>query len=98
MDAADYVLSDFSAAERKDLAYHVDRCADAVEVSAASSASAYADQTLGSPRRARSSDSVLCAQIRLSGRMEPPSTSARSDSASSQRHWSSAARALQLRR
>ena len=31
MDAADYVLRDFSAAERKDLDFHVDRCADAVE-------------------------------------------------------------------
>ena len=31
MDPADYVLRDFSAAERKDLDYHVDRAADAVE-------------------------------------------------------------------
>lgn len=31
MDAADYVLRDFSAAERRDLGFHVDRCADAVE-------------------------------------------------------------------
>jgi len=31
MDPADYVLREFSAAERKDLAYHVDRAADAVE-------------------------------------------------------------------
>lgn len=31
MAAADYVLKDFSRAERRDLAYHVDRCADAVE-------------------------------------------------------------------
>ena len=31
MDAADYVLRDFSAAERKDLDFHVDRAADAVE-------------------------------------------------------------------
>jgi len=31
MDAADFVLRDFSAAERKDLDYHVDRAADAVE-------------------------------------------------------------------
>ncbi|MPY96858.1 MAG: aminoacyl-tRNA hydrolase [Actinophytocola sp.] len=31
MAAADYVLKDFSSAERRDLAYHVDRCADAVE-------------------------------------------------------------------
>jgi PTH1 family peptidyl-tRNA hydrolase len=30
-DPADYVLRDFSAAERKDLGYHVDRAADAVE-------------------------------------------------------------------
>ena len=30
-DPADYVLKDFSAAERKDLAFHVDRAADAVE-------------------------------------------------------------------
>ena len=35
MDPADYVLKDFSAAERKDLGYFVDRCADAVEVAAA---------------------------------------------------------------
>jgi PTH1 family peptidyl-tRNA hydrolase len=31
-DPADYVLREFSAAERKDLAFHVDRAADAVEV------------------------------------------------------------------
>lgn len=31
MDAAAYVLKDFSATERKDLDYHVDRAADAVE-------------------------------------------------------------------
>jgi PTH1 family peptidyl-tRNA hydrolase len=31
MDPADYVLKDFSAAERKELALEVDRCADAVE-------------------------------------------------------------------
>ena len=30
-DPADYVLRDFSAAERKDLAFHVDRAADALE-------------------------------------------------------------------
>ena len=30
-DPADFVLKDFSAAERKDLAFHVDRAADAVE-------------------------------------------------------------------
>ncbi len=30
-DPADYVLSDFSAAERKELPFHVDRAADAVE-------------------------------------------------------------------
>ena len=30
-DPADYVLRDFGAAERKDLAFHVDRAADAVE-------------------------------------------------------------------
>ncbi|WP_461145531.1 aminoacyl-tRNA hydrolase [Salinifilum aidingensis] len=30
-DPADYVLRDFSAAERKELGYFVDRCADAVE-------------------------------------------------------------------
>ena len=30
-DPADYVLKDFSPAERKDLAFHVDRAADAVE-------------------------------------------------------------------
>jgi len=30
-DAADFVLKDFSAAERKDLGFHVDRSADAVE-------------------------------------------------------------------
>ncbi|WP_460957113.1 aminoacyl-tRNA hydrolase [Parasphingorhabdus pacifica] len=31
MDAADYVLKDFSGAERKELGYFVDLCADAVE-------------------------------------------------------------------
>ena len=31
MDAADYVLRDFSPTERKDLDFHVDRAADAVE-------------------------------------------------------------------
>jgi PTH1 family peptidyl-tRNA hydrolase len=31
MDPADYVLRDFSPAERKDLDFHVDRAADAVE-------------------------------------------------------------------
>ncbi|MGQ0840761.1 aminoacyl-tRNA hydrolase [Actinokineospora sp.] len=31
MDPADYVLRDFSAAEGKELAFEVDRCADAVE-------------------------------------------------------------------
>ena len=31
MQVADYVLKDFSAAERKELGYHVDRAADAVE-------------------------------------------------------------------
>ena len=31
MDPADYVLRDFTAAERKDLDFHVDRAADAVE-------------------------------------------------------------------
>ena len=31
MDPADYVLRDFSPTERKDLAFHVDRAADAVE-------------------------------------------------------------------
>jgi peptidyl-tRNA hydrolase, PTH1 family len=31
MDPADYVLRDFSAAERKELGLHVDRAADAVE-------------------------------------------------------------------
>jgi peptidyl-tRNA hydrolase, PTH1 family len=31
MDPADYVLRDFTAAERKDLDFHVDRTADAVE-------------------------------------------------------------------
>jgi peptidyl-tRNA hydrolase, PTH1 family len=31
MDPADFVLRDFAATERKDLAYLVDRCADAVE-------------------------------------------------------------------
>jgi PTH1 family peptidyl-tRNA hydrolase len=30
-DAADFVLKDFSAAERKELAFHVDRAADAAE-------------------------------------------------------------------
>jgi peptidyl-tRNA hydrolase, PTH1 family len=30
-DPADYVLKDFAAAERKELAFHVDRAADAVE-------------------------------------------------------------------
>jgi PTH1 family peptidyl-tRNA hydrolase len=30
-DPADYVLKEFSTAERRDLDYHVDRCADAVE-------------------------------------------------------------------
>lgn len=30
-DPADYVLREFSVAERRDLDYHVDRCADAVE-------------------------------------------------------------------
>jgi PTH1 family peptidyl-tRNA hydrolase len=30
-DPADYVLKDFAAAERKDLGFHVDRAADAVE-------------------------------------------------------------------
>jgi PTH1 family peptidyl-tRNA hydrolase len=30
-DPADFVLREFSSAERKDLAYHVDRAADAVE-------------------------------------------------------------------
>lgn len=35
MDPADYVLKDFSAAERRDLGYFVDRCADAVEALAA---------------------------------------------------------------
>ena len=30
-DAADFVLRDFSSTERKDLGYHVDRAADAVE-------------------------------------------------------------------
>lgn len=30
-DAADYVLKDFSAAEKKELGFHVDRAADAVE-------------------------------------------------------------------
>ena len=32
LDPSAYVLRDFSAAERKDLDYHVDRCADAVEL------------------------------------------------------------------
>lgn len=31
MDAADYVLKDFSATERKELAFEIDRCADAAE-------------------------------------------------------------------
>jgi PTH1 family peptidyl-tRNA hydrolase len=31
MDPADFVLRDFSAAERKDLDFHLDRAADAVE-------------------------------------------------------------------
>ncbi|WP_116048427.1 aminoacyl-tRNA hydrolase [Amycolatopsis palatopharyngis] len=31
MDAADYVLKDFSTSERRELALNVDRCADAVE-------------------------------------------------------------------
>ncbi|MEV0087980.1 aminoacyl-tRNA hydrolase [Saccharopolyspora sp. NPDC050642] len=31
MDPADYVLKDFSGAERKELAYFIDLCADAVE-------------------------------------------------------------------
>lgn len=31
MDPADYVLRDFAAAERKELAFEIDRCADAVE-------------------------------------------------------------------
>ncbi|GAA4414817.1 aminoacyl-tRNA hydrolase [Actinokineospora soli] len=31
MDPADYVLKDFSPTERKELAFEVDRCADAVE-------------------------------------------------------------------
>ena len=31
MDPATFVLRDFSSAERRDLDYHVDRCADAVE-------------------------------------------------------------------
>jgi PTH1 family peptidyl-tRNA hydrolase len=31
MDPADYVLRDFAAAERKELAFELDRCADAVE-------------------------------------------------------------------
>jgi PTH1 family peptidyl-tRNA hydrolase len=31
MNAADFVLKDFSATERRELALHVDRCADAVE-------------------------------------------------------------------
>jgi len=35
-DPADYVLSDFSAAERKELPYHIDRTADAVETLVAS--------------------------------------------------------------
>jgi PTH1 family peptidyl-tRNA hydrolase len=32
LDPSAYVLRDFSAAERKDLDYHIDRCADAVEL------------------------------------------------------------------
>ena len=35
MDAADYVLRDFSRAEQRELAYFVDHCADAVEALAA---------------------------------------------------------------
>lgn len=35
-DPVDYVLSDFSAAERKELPYHIDRTADAVETLVAS--------------------------------------------------------------
>ncbi|MGH3432465.1 MAG: aminoacyl-tRNA hydrolase [Thermocrispum sp.] len=31
MNPADFVLKDFSATERRELAFHVDRCADAVE-------------------------------------------------------------------
>ncbi|OZM73528.1 aminoacyl-tRNA hydrolase [Amycolatopsis antarctica] len=31
MDPADYVLKDFSTTERKELAFEIDRCADAVE-------------------------------------------------------------------
>ncbi len=31
MQVADFVLKDFSSAERKELAYEVDRAADAVE-------------------------------------------------------------------
>ena len=31
MDAANFVLRDFSAAERKELPFALDRCADAVE-------------------------------------------------------------------
>ncbi|WP_028849920.1 aminoacyl-tRNA hydrolase [Thermocrispum municipale] len=31
MNPADYVLKDFSTVERKELAFHIDRCADAVE-------------------------------------------------------------------
>lgn len=31
MDPADFVLRDFSGVERKELAFHVDRCADATE-------------------------------------------------------------------
>ncbi|GAA1988864.1 aminoacyl-tRNA hydrolase [Amycolatopsis minnesotensis] len=31
MDPADYVLKDFSTVERKELAFEIDRCADAVE-------------------------------------------------------------------
>ena len=30
-DPADFVLKDFAAVERKELAFEVDRCADAVE-------------------------------------------------------------------
>ena len=37
-DPADYVLREFSAAERKELAFHVDRAADAVEVAASATA------------------------------------------------------------
>lgn len=34
MDPADYVLKDFSGAERKELAYFIDLCSDAVEAAA----------------------------------------------------------------